>query len=65
MKMKLELKHVAYYLPHKVNVVKNNGIIPLTVETLYYIIQQLLGWRFDIDGLIDKGLAIDINTLDS
>lgn len=29
----------------------------------YYIIQQLLEWHFDIYGLIEKGLAIDVNTL--
>ena len=29
----------------------------------YWIVQKLLQWHFDIFGLIDKGLAIDINTL--
>lgn len=29
----------------------------------YLIIQKLLEWQFDIFGLIEKGLAIDINTL--
>jgi len=29
----------------------------------YGIIEKLLEWHFDIYGLIDKGLAIDINTL--
>jgi len=31
----------------------------------YLIMQKLLEWHFDIYGLIDKGLAIDINTLKS
>lgn len=29
----------------------------------YEIVQNLLEWHFDIYGLIEKGLAIDINTL--
>jgi len=29
----------------------------------YKIVQQLLKWHFDINNLIEKGLAIDINTL--
>ena len=30
----------------------------------YSTIELLLSWHFDVFGLIDKGLAIDINTLD-
>jgi hypothetical protein len=51
-----------------------NGEISLDIETEnynqtidlmdgYLIMQKLLEWHFDIYGLIDKGLAIDINTL--
>lgn len=29
----------------------------------YSIIQKLFEWRFDVFGLIDAGLAIDINTI--
>lgn len=29
----------------------------------YLIVNQLFEWHFDVFGLIDKGLAIDINTL--
>jgi hypothetical protein len=29
----------------------------------YFVIEQLLEWHFDIYGLIEAGLAIDINTL--
>ena len=29
----------------------------------YEIVQKLLEWHFDVFGLIEKGLAIDINTL--
>jgi len=51
-----------------------NGKISLDIETEnynqtidlmdgYLIIQKLNEWHFDWQGLIDKGLAIDINTL--
>ena len=30
----------------------------------YTIVQKLLEWHFDVFGLIDAGLAIDINTLE-
>lgn len=29
----------------------------------YNVIEMLIEWHFDVFGLIDKGLAIDINTL--
>ena len=31
----------------------------------YCIIEQLLEWQFDVHGLIEKGLAIDVNTLEN
>jgi hypothetical protein len=51
-----------------------NGSICIGIETEDYsqtidlfdgflIIQKLIKWHFDIFGLIEKGLAIDINTL--
>jgi hypothetical protein len=51
-----------------------NGSICIDIETEDYsqtidlfdgflIIQKLIKWHFDIFGLIEKGLAIDINTL--
>ena len=33
------------------------------LENSYNVIQKLLEWHFDIFGLIEKGFAIDINTL--
>jgi hypothetical protein len=36
---------------------KNYGDMP------YWVIKKLLEWHFDIYGLIENGLAIDINTL--
>lgn len=32
-------------------------------EVLYWEYEQLIEWHFDVFGLIEKGLAIDINTL--
>jgi hypothetical protein len=32
-------------------------------STYYVIIEKLFEWHFDVFGLIEKGLAIDINTL--
>jgi hypothetical protein len=29
----------------------------------WHIVQKLLSWHFDVFGLIDKGLAVDINTI--
>ena len=29
----------------------------------YYIVEKLIEWHFDIAGLIEKGEAIDVNTL--
>lgn len=53
---------------HYVNIF--NGGFELTItkgnKTVYadfYIYQKLYEWHFDIYGLIEKGLAIDINTL--
>tara|TARA_B100001146_G_C16196757_1_gene442106 strand:- start:3384 stop:3794 length:411 start_codon:yes stop_codon:yes gene_type:complete len=38
---------------------KTCGILSLP----YWVIQKLFEWHFDVFGLIEKGLAIDINTL--
>lgn len=35
--------------------------MPIMVD--YWAIERLLSWHFDIHGLIEAGLAIDINTL--
>lgn len=35
----------------------------IDVEEIIEFIQKLYEWHFDIHGLIEKGLAIDINTL--
>jgi len=38
-------------------------ITGLNMEDIYFVTDSLLEWHFDIYGLIDAGLAIDINTL--
>lgn len=37
--------------------------IDCTLRLPYYVIKYLFEWHFDVFGLIEKGLAIDINTL--
>jgi hypothetical protein len=32
-------------------------------QSSYMLIEQLIEWHFDVFGLIDNGLAVDINTL--
>lgn len=41
----------------KFNVFQEMNYLP------YFVVQKLLEWHFDIYGLIESGLAIDINTL--
>lgn len=40
-----------------------NGSLNDIIFLPYGLIQKLIEWHFDIFGLIEKGLAIDINTL--
>lgn len=43
---------------------KENGICIEDIPNLpYYVIEWLISLHFDVFGLIEKGLAIDINTL--
>lgn len=40
------------------------GAVPSDMNAIpYYVIQLLFEWHFDVFGLIDKGLAVDLNTL--
>lgn len=53
--------NVIEYVGH--NAIKEDGRL-IGVQALSYVnIQFLLEWHFDIFGLIDNNLAIDINTL--
>lgn len=50
----------------KVKVIQDFENIDIMIKSgiiLFCDIQQLIEWHFDIFGLIDAGLAIDINTL--
>ena len=42
----------------------NSGWTSSISELPLDIVLQLISWHFDIAGLIDKGEAIDVNTLD-
>lgn len=56
----VELSEDTYTTPdakHQKKVYPNTRCYP------YYIFETLLKWHFDVFGLIEKGLAIDINTL--
>lgn len=33
------------------------------IKQPYFIVEKLISWHFDVFGLIEQGLAIDINTL--
>lgn len=39
------------------------GDLTKNADIPYYIVEQLFEWHFDVFGLIDQDLAIDINTL--
>ena len=47
------------YWKTNIKVLKSGGFKHLE----YWIIEKLFKWHFDVFGLIDKGLAVDINTL--
>ena len=38
-------------------------VINIPLSCYYNTVEQLFKWHFDVFGLIEKGLAIDINTL--
>lgn len=46
----------------KCSFIFNNSIS--IYEVNFWIIQKLIEWKFDIAGLIEKGEAIDVNTLE-
>lgn len=54
---------------HVFTIYNNNQVVAYSIDNenviinTYSIIQMLLSWHFDIFGLIDAGLAIDINKL--
>jgi len=44
--------------------ITENPDYQLVVDLPYWYIENLIKWHFDIFGLIEKGLAIDINNID-
>jgi len=68
---KLELKHLSPYLPYFESLLLDTGAMydfdaftyDLQRGEIYYkFIERLLENHFDVFGLINEGLAIDINT---
>lgn len=55
------LNNNLYYLVKR----EDDGNVFISLIENYQIIQILFQWHFDIFGLIENGLAIDINTLKS
>jgi len=47
----------------ELNILTGNYSQELDLYDGFLIVQKLLEWHFDIYGLIEKGLSIDINTL--
>lgn len=54
------MKEIAIYNPNNVEYLIECVVTGL-VE--YIVLRQLIEWRFDIAGLIEKGEAVDVNTL--
>ena len=54
---------IDYFLGDDVDLILNAIQIKDLSYLPYNLIQKLFEWNFDVFGLIEKGLAIDINTL--
>jgi hypothetical protein len=81
--MKLEIHHLAPYLPYSLKVImegKKTNVAWMSTKNIsviipdgigeykkihlpYSVFKNLFEWHFDVFGLIEQGLAIDINTL--
>lgn len=57
--VKLQLK---YDWSDKISI-NDFSITSMSMEDVLFVIEKLYEWNFDIHGLIEAGLAIDINTL--
>ena len=53
-----------YSLEHLLRMIINLNMYELIINLPYWAIQKLVEWHFDIAGLIEKGEAIDINTIE-
>ena len=56
------VKHIDYFFDYGYLMVEECNIENIEMYP-YNVIKQLLSWHFDVFGLIQSGLAIDINTL--
>jgi len=55
------MENEEFYLPKEL---KHTLIIDVIGGNIYqHQFEKLISWHFDVFGLIEKGLAIDINTL--
>lgn len=62
--IKLGYEHKNYYASFGYGVQSIRFYVPSNVDDMnLYTAQKLVEWHFDIAGLIEKGEAIDINTL--
>ena len=53
--MKLELKHIAPYLPYELKMKDYNGLV-IQISPIH-LIKKLFEWHFDVFGLIPNKLA--------
>lgn len=49
--------------PLEINIETENYSQQIDLYDGYLVVQKLIEWHFDVFGLIDKDLAVDINTL--
>lgn len=62
-------KNISFYLPSnldiplQIDIITENYSQTIDLFEGYLAVQKLYEWHFDIHGLIEKGLAIDKNTL--
>lgn len=60
----IEIKNLELYSHYELEDFIINNFKYGSIESLsYQLLCQLFSWHFDVFGLINKGLAIDINTL--
>ena len=58
----LPIEKIAYSFGYEIRISRNNLLQPIMCEQ-FNVVLQLIKWHFDIAGLIEKGEAIDVNTL--
>ena len=56
------IEKIAYSYGYEIRISRNKLLQPIMCEQ-FNVVLQLVEWHFDIAGLIEKGEAIDVNTL--